>query len=493
MELLHFISALFYWYSIQASALTVKPSQIISNVHVSEKLNYTCSNVDITSRYGVFTSPNYPKPYPKHVSCNWHIHGNIGDTITITLDDLDIEESGDCDNPPCCIYNWLKIGPYVNASESRLCKHNVPYYFTASTKVWIKFHISSFVRGGRGFRIYYTVDSKSQENCKDGDMRCTNGECVPPNSRCNGVKDCADGSDEYHCSSMCRSGRSCITTFHCYESSQLCDGVADCSDSSDEVDCGFCSANLTHCGSGSAHCYDPHTQRCNRVLDCPNGEDENNCVRMCPDKIMCSSGLGCYNMKDRCNGVAQCSDSSDEKNCGPNVCNYKNGGFLCNNGLCIREVWMCDRTNDCGDGSDEDGCLRNSVLTAAITGSLICALLLVIAISCMCRLHALRSLEHRLAARETPLSRMSREFFFREPPPSYAVAVGPNCVENSHYAPRRPRRSHRRHHRNALPPQPNTSSNAVSEAHKDEDQKPEATELPIAGFVANCDNERLVT
>ena len=82
--------------------------------------------------------------------------------------------------------------------------------------------------------------------------------------------------------------------------------------------------------------------------------------------------------------------------------------------------------------------LRNSVLTAAVMGSLICALLLVIAISCTCRLHALRMLEHRLSSRETPLSRLSREFFFREPPPSYAVAVQGSqhhnlYVENLHY------------------------------------------------------------
>lgn len=124
--------------------------------------------------------------------------------------------------------------------------------------------------------------------------------------------------------------------------------------------------------------------------------------------------------------------------------------------------------------------LRNSVLTAALMGSLICALLLVIAISCTCRLHALRMLETRLATtRETPLSRLSREFFFREPPPSYAVAVQGDprrnlCVENLHYnnhheagvyRPRRGRRS--RHSRNPVVvpinvPEPSTDESVVS-------------------------------
>ncbi|KAG8187240.1 hypothetical protein JTE90_020668 [Oedothorax gibbosus] len=182
------------------------------------------------------------------------------------------------------------------------------------------------------------------------------------------------------------------------------------------------------------------------------------CSRLCPGKIMCESKRGCYSLQQRCNGVTQCEDASDEKNCVSELCNYENGGFLCNNGRCIQEVWTCDRTDDCGDLSDEKNCLRNSVLTAALMGSLICALLLVIAISCTCRLHALRMLETRMAtSRETPLSRLSREFFFREPPPSYAVAVqGDNrrnlCVENLHYGVRpdvpvhRSRRSRRSRH-----------------------------------------------
>lgn len=105
-------------------------------------------------------------------------------------------------------------------------------------------------------------------------------------------------------------------------------------------------------------------------------------------------------------------------------------------------------------------------------GSLICALLLVIAISCTCRLHALRMLEHRLTSRETPLSRLSREFFFREPPPSYAVAVQGSrhnnlYVENLHYGVpvhRGRRRSRRPRHSRSCPtaPQlPSVSRNCV--------------------------------
>jgi hypothetical protein len=39
--------------------------------------------------------------------------------------------------------------------------------------------------------------------------------------------------------------------------------------------------------------------------------------------------------------------------CGPH-----NGTFLCDNNRCIYETWKCDKTNDCGDNSDERNCYQ---------------------------------------------------------------------------------------------------------------------------------------
>lgn len=129
------------------------------------------------------------------------------------------------------------------------------------------------------------------------------------------------------------------------------------------------------------------------------------------------------------------------------MCRAERGSFLCSNGRCIRAVWKCDGQNDCLDSSDELNCLKNSVITAAIMGSLICGLLLVIAISCTCKLIALRQVERHSSTHtspshishnydrnfsingftgdsDTPLFRLEHGFFFRDPPPSYAAAVG---------------------------------------------------------------------
>lgn len=52
------------------------------------------------------------------------------------------------------------------------------------------------------------------------------------------------------------------------------------------------------------------------------------------------------------------------------------------------------------DGSDERDCLAaipRKVITAALIGSLVCSLLLVIALGCALKLHSLRSREYRWA------------------------------------------------------------------------------------------------
>ena len=89
--------------------------------------------------------------------------------------------------------------------------------------------------------------------------------------------------------------------------------------------------------------------------------------------------------------------------------------------------------------------MKNNVITAAIIGSLICCLLIVIAIGCACKLMVLRHMEHyrnvltnsfapiqnndfsfpvTAGDLDASLFRLDSSFFFREPPPSYASTMG---------------------------------------------------------------------
>lgn len=71
---------------------------------------------------------------------------------------------------------------------------------------------------------------------------------------------------------------------------------------------------------------------------------------------------------------------------------------LCPVRRCVFESWRCDGQVDCKDGTDELNCtviLPRKVITAATVGSLVCGLLLVIAMGCTCKLYSLRTREYR--------------------------------------------------------------------------------------------------
>ncbi|XP_061863575.1 low-density lipoprotein receptor-related protein 3 isoform X2 [Colius striatus] len=294
--------------------------------------------------------------------------------------------------------------------------------------------------------------------CPSGMFQCSaahSTKCLMNELRCNSVKECSDGSDEENCPDL-----SCGKRLGNFYGSFASPDLFRADHSRSDLRCtwhsvsvesskgqltvsyharskstghgfnatyqvkGYCLPWEHPCGSDE-ECF-TDKQHCDGWWHCPNGKDEENCPACQKNEYPCEGNSGlCYSILDRCNNQKNCPDGSDEKNC----FTCQPGNFHCGTNLCIFETWRCDGQEDCQDGSDEHNCLvivPRKVITAALIGSLVCGLLLVIALGCAFKLYSLRTREYR--AFETQMTRLEAEFVRREAPPSYGQLIAQGLI-----------------------------------------------------------------
>lgn len=181
--------------------------------------------------------------------------------------------------------------------------------------------------------IFNTPKNNTCIDAIDCEFKCTSGECLTISKRCNGNRDCADGSDENGCDERERAASRvecrfdqfmCVDRSKCIDQKLRCDKNNDCEDRSDERNC--------------------------EGYDAGKGCHENQ--HACPDGL-------CIDVNALCDGFSDCADGSDEKDCS-GLNNEKRNAtscgpqmFRCNSGQCIPRWWECDGAPDCSDGSDE--------------------------------------------------------------------------------------------------------------------------------------------
>lgn len=71
----------------------------------------------------------------------------------------------------------------------------------------------------------------------------------------------------------------------------------------------------------------------------------------CFSKYKKNKNTVCVNLLLSCDRVNDCGDGSDEIGCMYGTCSSQQ--FTCQNGVCIPSTYVCDGYTDCQDGSDE--------------------------------------------------------------------------------------------------------------------------------------------
>ncbi|KAM4618121.1 embryonic protein UVS.2-like [Discoglossus pictus] len=107
-----------------------------------------------TSPTGVFSSPNYPSPYPSSMDCTWIITAPTGYLVSLNITDFYVEQQRTCSYDYLLVFNGPKpTSPQVGKYCGSAAIHNI---ISEGNSLLVQFHSDNSVQT-KGFMAKYAV------------------------------------------------------------------------------------------------------------------------------------------------------------------------------------------------------------------------------------------------------------------------------------------------------------------------------------------------